>query len=123
MAMVLKTIRGGDIPRGFESHALRSDLGKPVLTWAYARLSDVAGSSPAAARCSRLPPFVAGRGIYAGWILKRFPRSNHGKRKGPAESETLHGRSAASASSILLLAASLPPSMHFAYTRSSTSTL
>ncbi len=23
MAMVLKTIRGGDIPRGFESHALR----------------------------------------------------------------------------------------------------
>jgi hypothetical protein len=22
--------------RGFESHALRSDLGKPVLTWAYA---------------------------------------------------------------------------------------
>src|SRR6185312_8418787 len=49
------------------------DLGKPVFTWAYARLSDVAGSSPAAARCSRLPPFVAGRGIYAGWILKRFP--------------------------------------------------
>jgi hypothetical protein len=25
--------------RGFESHALRSDLAKPVLTWDYARLS------------------------------------------------------------------------------------
>jgi tetratricopeptide (TPR) repeat protein len=71
--------------RGFESHALRSDLGKLVLTWAYARLPDVAGSSPTAARCSRLPLFAAGRGIYAGWILKRFPRSTNGKQEGPAD--------------------------------------
>jgi hypothetical protein len=35
--------------RGFESHALRSYLGKSVLSSAYARDSLVAGSSPTAA--------------------------------------------------------------------------
>ena len=38
---------------------------------------------------SQMPLFVAGRGIYAGWILKRFPRSACGKQKGLAENEAL----------------------------------
>jgi hypothetical protein len=80
---------GGNVTVGSNPTPSAHDLGKQVLTWAYVGLSDVAGSSPTAARCSRLPPFVAGRGIYAGWILMRFPRSPLGKRKGPAENETL----------------------------------
>jgi hypothetical protein len=42
-------------------------------------------SSPTAARCSRLPPFVAGRGIYAGWILKR----TYSRRVGDGDVEAL----------------------------------
>src|SRR5580658_8208534 len=91
MAMVLKTIVAATspwvrIPRP-PLHALRSDLGKSHLTWAYARRHHVVDSSPTAARCRRLPPFVADRGIYAGWILRRFPRSTYGKQKGPAENK------------------------------------
>jgi hypothetical protein len=80
---------GGNVTVGSNPTPSAFDLGKLVLTWAYARLSHVACSSRTAARCRRLPLFVAGRGIYAGWILKRFPSSTYGKQKSLAENETL----------------------------------
>src|ERR1700730_13111727 len=75
MAMVLKTIRALTCPRGFESHALRPPLNlvKLSLTWAYTPPLSVVTRSSAAARCSRLPPYVAGRGVYARWTWTHFP--------------------------------------------------
>ena len=62
-----------------------SDLG-------LCRWSHVAGSLPTAAGCSRLPPIVAGRGIYAGWVLMCFPGQPAENRRVPATRRRLRRR-------------------------------
>ena len=54
------------------------DLGLCPLGSRPGLVTDRSQMQPAAA-------IVAGRGIYAGWILKHLPRSACGKQKGPAE--------------------------------------
>ena len=125
MAAVLKTARGSDVPRGFESHALRFNQrlrsSGPVSTACEAGSDRVAVSS-----CSRRIPAVHGcprriRGEYAEKLLAVRPAQTS-----PALSSSGFSafRTSRVAFSIRRRAASSScPATHVAETRSSTAAL